>query len=233
MSESDYWSRPPQLRLVLGSQSPRRRELLAGLLGGERFDVVSPRLAVEPDFAGLTTLEAIETRLLHVAQLKYQDVREQLAFQGASACVVAADTVIVGFDAAGRPEACEKPPEEDRRAAETLERWFGELYAGRGHLAKTALCVGVGEAVGTRIVTTEVWFRSDAARFVPWYLATGEPFGKAGGYAIQGLGSLFVERVKGSLSNVVGLPLVETLELLATAGVWGNSARPESGAAPE
>lgn len=227
MSEFDFWSRPPQLRIVLGSQSPRRRELLAGLLGGERFDVVSPRLEVEPDFAGLTTLEAIETRLLHVAQLKYRDVTEQLAVHGAGACVVAADTVIVGFDAAGRPEVCEKPPADVRSAAATLERWFGALFAGRGHLAKTGLCVGVGDALWTRIVTTEVWFRADAARFVKWYLATGEPFGKAGGYAIQGFGSLFVERVNGSLSNVVGLPTVETLELLGTVGVWGNSALPE------
>lgn len=222
MCEFDFWSRPPQLRMVLGSQSPRRRALLAGLLGGERFDVVSPRLEAEPDFKGLTTLEAIDERLLHIARLKYCDVTEQLAGEGVSACVVAADTIIVGVDDAGRPAVCEKPQEEIAHAAATLEHWFGNLYAGRWHLAKTGLCVGVGESVRTRIVTTEVWFRQDAAKYVPWYLQTGEPFGKAGGYAIQGVGSLFIEGVKGSLSNVVGLPLVETLELLAMAGVWGK-----------
>jgi septum formation protein len=227
MSEFPFWSRPPQLRIVLGSQSPRRRELLAGLLGGESFDVVAPRLEMEPDFEGLTSLEAIDERLLYVARLKYRDVTEQLAAQGTTGCVVAADTVVVGLDATGRPEVCGKPPEGLHAAAATLRRWFGELYAGRRHLAKTGLCVGVGETVQSRIVTTEVWFREDAPRFVTWYLATGEPWGKAGGYAVQGMGSLFVEGLRGSLSNVVGLPLVETLELLATAEVWGSSTPPE------
>jgi septum formation protein len=64
-----------------------------------------------------------------------------------------------------------------------------------------------------------VTFGADGQPFLEWYLATGEPRGKAGGYALQGAGSLFVERVNGSPSNVVGLPLRETWEVLREAGM--------------
>ena len=66
---------------------------------------------------------------------------------------------------------------------------------------------------------SEVTFAADGGPFLDWYLSTGEPRGKAGGYALQGAGGLFVERVDGSPSNVVGLPLRETWELLREAGV--------------
>jgi len=207
-------------RLVLGSTSPRRHELLSGLLGTARFDVVPPRSPEEPDFVGLTTLALIDARLHEIARLKHHDVVSQLAERGESAVVLTADTTIVGIGSGERCEVCGKPPDDPAAAAATVRRWFRELYAGRAHLAKTAVCVGaVGEPVLERLVTSEVWFRSDAERYVDWYLGTGEPFGKAGGYALQGVGSLFVERVIGSLSNVVGLPLAETWEMLERAAV--------------
>ncbi|HXY34093.1 MAG TPA: Maf family protein, partial [Planctomycetaceae bacterium] len=67
----------------------------------------------------------------------------------------------------------------------------------------------------TRVVTSRVTFVEDVDRWLDWYLSTEEPRGKAGGYALQGAGSIFIAKVEGSLSNVVGLPLAELLEMLA------------------
>jgi septum formation protein len=193
--------------------------LLGDLLGTERIEVVTPRLASEPGFDGLETLADVDQQLAHVARLKHDDVCEQTAARRPLPCVVAADTVIVGLHANDSPVVLGKPPEDDAARRSVVRKWFTEFYAGRRHLAKTGLCVGF--PAGPRfeaIVTTEVWFRADAVEFIDWYLATDEPRGKAGGYAIQEAGSLFVERLDGSLSNVVGLPLVEALQLLRQAG---------------
>ncbi len=70
-----------------------------------------------------------------------------------------------------------------------------------------------------RVVESEVVFHTDSQRWLDWYIATGEPRGKAGGYAIQGAGSIFVSHVEGSLSNVVGLPLRELWELFEELGI--------------
>ena len=92
-----------------------------------------------------------------------------------------------------------------------MRHWFREYYARRPHLALTALCVQEpGGLAVERIVKTEVTFISDVERHLEWYIGTGEPRGKAGGYAIQGAGSIFISKVTGSLTNVIGLPL-ETL----------------------
>jgi septum formation protein len=84
----------------------------------------------------------------------------------------------------------------------------------------TALCVTTPAGDRQeRVVTTRVTFRADAAEWVDWYLRTEEPRGKAGGYGLQGAGSLFVERIEGSPSNVIGLPLWETMQALQSLGV--------------
>lgn len=216
-------SRPADPVVILGSQSPRRRELLAYLLGSECVRVVVPQLIEEPGFGDVSTLEAIDARLLHVARVKHDDVAAQVHHQDTLSCIVAADTVIVAFDGAGQPVVLGKPPSDPATHHRTVRDWFERYYAGRRHLAKTAICVGAPGAPRHEIVTTtEVWFRSDAGEFIDWYLATNEPQGKAGGYAIQEAGSLFVERLVGSLSNVVGLPLAETSRLLRQAGVTNS-----------
>ena len=205
--------------VVLGSQSPRRRELLGSLVGCARLQVVVPRMESEPGFEGIATLEGVAAQLKHIARLKYQDVGGQVAHTDHPPCVVAADTVIVAFEADVRPVVLGKPPEDEPELVRTVRDWFARYYAGRRHLAMSCVCVGmVGATPREVVVTTEVWFRADALDFIDWYLATDEPRGKAGGYAIQEAGSLFVERIAGSLSNVVGLPLVETARLLRQAG---------------
>ena len=134
--------------------------------------------------------------------------------------VVAADTEVIVERAGASLHVLGQPPADDSWA-ETVRRWFREDYAGKTHVAATALCVErLGEKDASRsqrvsrVVTSRVTFIDDVDRWLDWYLATGEPRGKAGGYALQSAGSIFIAKVEGSLSNVVGLPLAELLEML-------------------
>ncbi len=129
--------------------------------------------------------------------------------------VITADTVVI-VDRDDSLHVLGQPPDDDAWR-ETVRRWFREDYAGKTHLVATALIleqVASGKRA-SRVVTSRVSFVADVDRWLDWYLATGEPRGKAGGYALQGAGSVFISKVEGSLSNVVGLPLAQLLELLA------------------
>lgn len=194
--------------LVLASRSPRRLELLSRLVPADRIRVLPPASADEAGFDGLTTLAAIEERLRGIAAAKGDDAAGRI---DGDAVVIAADTVIVA-GAEGDRVVLGQPPEPDW--ADAVRTWFADRLAGRTHLALTALCVIADGVRRETVTTTRVTFRADAAALVDWYVSTGEPRGKAGGYAIQGLGSVFVERLEGSLTNVVGLPLETLLGLL-------------------
>ena len=129
--------------------------------------------------------------------------------------IISADTTVIVSDSNGRPIVLGQPPETDDWR-EVVRTWFLDYYAGRTHLAVTAVHVITPDGRSAeRIVETQVTFRPNIAPWLNWYLLTGEPRGKAGGYALQGAGSVFIERVEGSLSNVVGLPLESLLELFA------------------
>jgi septum formation protein len=138
---------------------------------------------------------------------------------GGDAIVVAADTTV---DVDG--QILEKPV-DDADARRMLA-----LLSGRIHLVHTAVTVlrstgrpsgrsgGVGSGrIGSVVVTTAVEFVALTPEIVERYAATGEPFGKAGAYAIQGAGGALVRRLDGSVTNVIGLPLAETLDLLRSA----------------
>ncbi len=198
--------------ITLASRSPRRLELLASVVPRERIRVVPPGTSDEAGFDGLHTLAAIEDRLRSIAAAKCDDVRSQLGSEAAASVVIAADTVIVVGDQDGERLVLGQPPETDWR--ETTRRWFLDHYAGRTHLALTALCIALGERRRQTIVSTGVKIRTDAADYLDWYLGTEEPRGKAGGYAIQGVGSVLVDRIDGSLTNVIGLPLRELIDIL-------------------
>jgi septum formation protein len=122
--------------------------------------------------------------------------------------VLAADTAVVLEGAVlGKPD--------DEADARRMLR----ALSGRSHEVLTAVCVRRGDAERAAVVASAVVLAPlDDAR-IDWYLATGEPFDKAGAYAVQGLASAFVREVRGSVTNVIGLPLDETLALLAAAGV--------------
>ena len=197
-------------RLYLASRSPRRRELLAGL--GYRFEVLDAaidesrrggekparyveRMAREKALAGLAAVEGAGA-----------------ARVGSSPLVLGADTiVVVDGKVLGKP----------RDGAEVLDHL--ERLSGRDHLVLSgvalATCAGDDPVLGVRLCRNRVWFRQLSAAEREAYRRTGEPADKAGGYAIQGLAAAFVTRLEGSWSAVVGLPLHETAELLARAGL--------------
>ncbi|SMC26897.1 septum formation protein [Desulfacinum hydrothermale DSM 13146] len=184
--------------LILASASPRRRELLAGL--GLHFQTV-PSDFEEPPL-GDRPMDEIGA----VAASKAREVSRRFP----RAWVLAADTsVVMGGQAFGKPE---NPAE----AAKMLRR-----LSGRTHEVLTAVSLARRERgfLRTQVVRTRVSFRHLREEEIQAYVRTGEPMDKAGGYGIQGLGAFLVQRVHGSYTNVVGLPLAETVELLMGCGV--------------
>lgn len=206
--------------IVLGSRSPRRRELLAQLLpqGETQIEVLPPSSSDEAGFEELHDWEKIAMRLQAIARTKLDDVWKQLRDREQkelpTPVVITADTVIVAADSVDDAvqTVLGQPPQENWQ--DTVRDWFQRLLIGRTHQAATAFCVSDGQRTVERIVQSEVTFHDLSDEWIEWYLQTGEPIGKAGGYAIQGGGSVFVSEVKGSISNVVGLPQKEVLETL-------------------
>jgi len=175
--------------LLLASASPRRRELLAQL--GLPFRVAAVDIDESP-FPG----EAPRDLVLRLARGKAETA---LAGSEPGQWVLGADTVVaVGKEILGKPgDAAE--------AAAMLER-----LSGRAHTVHSGLALArSGFATRVDAVRTRVWMRDIAADEIVTYLATGEPLGKAGAYAIQGRAAAFVRCLAGSYSNVVGLPLFE------------------------
>lgn len=187
------------VRLVLASASPRRRELLQQL--GVNFSC-DPAHIDESQFPA----EAPEAYVQRIAQEK---ARAVAARHEIPPCVVlAADTsVVVDGSVLGKPK--------DRVDAQVML----ERLSGRQHTVLTAVCVrsAVGEAC--QLVATQVEFAVLGPAVREAYLATNEPWDKAGAYAIQGLAGAFVRSLQGSYSNVVGLPLFETWQLLSRQGI--------------
>ena len=190
------------LPLVLASASPRRRELLAR--AGIAFEVLPPELREEREPG--ETPEAFAVRLafekaLAVARLVGREPRR---------VVLAADTIVVqGADVLGKPR-------DAAEAASHLRR-----LAGRRHRVLTAVAVLDSATLEARraLVESGVAMRAASESEIAAYVATGEPLDKAGAYAAQGEGRRFVACIDGSETNVIGLPLEESLALLREAGV--------------
>ncbi|MFJ6023602.1 Maf family protein [Brevundimonas sp. NPDC092305] len=183
--------------LVLASASPRRVELL-GLIG------ITPD-RVDPADIDETPLKG-ETPARLAARLAIGKAQATAA-RAPDAVVLAADTVV----SVGR-RFLEKAADE----AEAIR--FLELLSGRGHRVYTGVAVAQGGAVRHRVVETRVTFKVLSPSEIAAYVASGEWRGKAGGYGIQGRAGAFVARLVGSYPAVMGLPLPETLNLLAGAG---------------
>ena len=206
-------------RLILGSRSPRRRERLKLLVPAELIDVRPPTSPEELSFDGLSASSDIAQRLQQIARDKNDDVLSQISPSDESQLVLTADTTIIATDPNGRDCVLGQPPSDDIWK-ETVRGWFRDFYAGRSHIAATAICLTdpqTGRRL-ERLVQSHVWIREDVEPLLDWYLTTEEPLGKAGGYALQGLGSVFVTKVEGSITNVVGLPLEALIELLPQFG---------------
>ncbi len=183
-------------QLILASGSPRRREILSRL--GFEFEV-RPVNIDEQRLAGESALAYVE----RLARAKASaDVRS-------GELVLAADTIVeLDGELLGKPRAAEE-------AAAMLRR-----LSGRRHTVSTGVAVADADrdTLAHEVVTTAVSFRRLSDDEIDWYVASGEPMDKAGAYAIQGLGSFFVEGIDGNYSNVVGLPVPAVHALLTRLG---------------
>ena len=199
--------------VYLASQSPRRQELLQRL--GVRFELLLPR--PDEDVEALETAlpgEAASAYVMRVCLAKAQAARQRLEMDAQAsqypAPILCADTTVT-ID--GR--ILGKPRDADDALA------MLRLLAGREHEVLTAVSVtrAHGALLPAALSRSTVRFAAIDNAALARYVASGEPFGKAGAYAIQGRAAEFIERIDGSCSGIMGLPLFETAALLRTAGV--------------
>jgi len=186
-------------KLILASASPRRKSLLQDL--GLDFEVIEAGVEEKP-VAGESPREFV----LRAAC----DKAGEISRANFECWVLGADTIVVhDTKILGKPANAEE-------ALEILQ-----TLSGRSHLVHTGFCLmNAKEKISvSRVVTTEVFFHPFSQDIAAAYVATGEPLDKAGAYGIQGRGGFLVEKVIGSYTNVVGLPLFEVVEELLRYGV--------------
>ena len=183
------------MRVILASASPRRRELLSLLL--EEFDCCSADIDETP-----IADELPEDYVLRMAVEKASAVKNERGV------IIGSDTVVVLSG-----NILQKPASvEDARG-------MLSALSGQTHQVMTAVAIMIDAELMTITSTTEVTFSTLEMPLIEAYLATDEPWDKAGAYGIQGIAGSFVRRIDGSYSSVVGLPLCETRELLEGAGI--------------
>lgn len=192
------------LRWVLASQSPRRQSLLR--LFGKPFEIRPAQ--IEEHLPEYSARPALLGKRLAKAKA------EAVAPCYADALIIAADTlVVIDGRVLGKPV-------DEREAFEMLR-----MLSGRTHTVITALCLLLRQG-GRTVQTVQdaprscVTFRPLSDEWIRWYIATGEPFDKAGAYGIQEYGALLIEKVQGCYFNVVGLPLATLAKRLEELGVW-------------
>jgi len=185
-------------RLILASKSPRRSELLRQV--GLEFQVVPSR--VEED---LVRGESPQEHVIRLSEAKARNV----AGKYPDCWVIAADTIVcINGSILGKPS--------NRQEALQMLR----CLSGQEHWVLTgfAVCHLAEGKTDKETVQTAVKMKNLTPAEMEWYVQTGEPFDKAGGYAIQGIGSFMIESIRGSYTNVVGLPLCELIEMLSRLG---------------
>lgn len=185
-----------QTALVLASGSPRRRAFLEQL--GLSFSVVPADLD--------ESVHAGELPAAYVERLAREKAQAVAARHPGQPVLAADTTVVLAERVLGKPA----DPAEARLMLRDL--------CGREHRVLTGVALA-GRSIRTRVVETFVELREASDAEIAWYVDTGEPLDKAGAYAIQGVGGFLVRGIRGSYSNVVGLPLAETLALLEAEGV--------------
>lgn len=194
MKKSDE---PP--RLILASKSPRRRYLLQQ--AGLEFSVVPSEF--DESSVILSSPDAY-VRLL--AESKARDIARKYP----DSWIIGADTIVfIDNHILGKPASVEQA------------RQMLTSLSDKTHQVQTGYCIchKNRQCLFSEAVTTEVQFKKLTRNEVDWYIRSGEPFDKAGAYAIQGLGTFLVKRINGSYTNVVGLPVCEVLEFLIQNGV--------------
>ena len=180
--------------LYLASGSPRRHELLTQL--GVSFERIIPGVEEQR--------HPQESAQQYVVRLAREKAQAGVALTARDLPVLGADTIVIV-----NGEVLEKPRDTYHAAAMLRQ------LSGQTHQVMTAVALADSQRVLERLVVTDVTFKVLAEREIDAYIARGEPMDKAGAYGIQGLGGCFVRRINGSYYAVVGLPLVETGELIS------------------
>jgi septum formation protein len=193
--------------IYLASQSPRRRQLLEQL--GIRHELLLPD--ADEDAEGLEAVlpgEAPATYVQRVTQLKLDAALARLKRRGLPAApVLCSDTTVAqGRVIYGKPQD-----------AKDAARMLGEL-AGHTHRVLTAVTVGTPRKRVAALSTSRVTFAPMDKKAIAAYVASGEPLGKAGAYAVQGRAAAFISQIAGSYSGIMGLPVFETAQLLRSFG---------------
>lgn len=190
----------PPPRLILGSASPRRLELLAQI--GLTPDALRPADIDETPIKGETARDYVRRMA--------RDKARALPLSDDEALLSADTAVAVGRRILGKPESRDQAAE------------FMRLMSGRRHRVLTAIALRHRDRIRLRLVETTVRMRPIDELSLQAYLDAGDWQGKAGGYAIQGAAAAFIPWIQGSFSAVVGLPLAETATLLASVGIRGQ-----------
>lgn len=182
------------MKIYLASGSPRRQELLTQL--GVAFEKIVPGIEEQR--------RPQESAQQYVTRLAREKAQAGVAMVNQDLPVLGADTIVIL-----NGEVLEKP-RDAAHAAEMLGKLSGET-----HQVMTAVALADRQNTLDALVVTDVTFRLLSEHDIAGYVACGEPLDKAGAYGIQGLGGCFVRKINGSYHAVVGLPLVETYELLS------------------
>jgi septum formation protein len=190
-------------RLILASKSPRRNELLEQ--AGLTFSVIPS------DFDESTVaLSNPESYVITLAESKALDI----SLKYPDAWVIGADTIVlIDRLILGKPAS-------RKEAYDMLQRLSGKTHQ---VLTGYCICCKNKNRFFSETVKTDVRFKKLNTAEINWYIQTGEPFDKAGGYAIQGLGTFLVRSINGSYTNVVGLPVCEVIEYLTKEKVIGHN----------
>jgi septum formation protein len=193
-------------RLILASRSPRRYELLKQM--GLDFEVIPSRV----EEGSFVQDESPRDHVLRLSDAKALDVGRQYP----NNWVIGADTIVtINGAILGKPKSHEE-------ALDMLGRLSGQEHQVLSGIAVRHLSK---EKAHREAVQTAVRMKTVSQDEMKWYIGTGEPFDKAGAYAIQGVGSFMIESIRGSYTNVVGLPLCELIQMLTKLGALKISDR--------
>ncbi len=201
---------------------------------GDAFTILPPRNSEELGFDDVRSAIGIEDRLKTIVRHKHEDVISQSEFLQLqqSSCsyspgdvspsvlaetelpplVVVADTTVIATDDTGALQVLGQPTLEHWQ--DEVRLWFKRFLSGRTHQVWTCFRVSCGHILQEQVIRSRVTFVSLTDAQIDWYISTGESVGKAGGYAIQGYGAALVCGLEGSLTNVIGLPLLEVSQCL-------------------
>ena len=181
-------------RFILASASPRRIDLLTGM--GLNFDIIPSDIDESP-----APQEDPQSHVLRLSKEKAQTIGERHP----DGWALGADTIVViDGEILGKPV-------DSTEAAQMLNRLSGrthEVYTG------FTLFHGRSKKARSQAVRSSVVFRSIPEDEIAWYLSTPEPYDKAGAYAVQGMGAFFIKEIRGSYTNVMGLPLCEVVDMM-------------------